>query len=468
MTRRDTKPTPDLAALGGFTSTAVAADVPAEVWDFGRILLLDSLGALLGGLRYPAVQHLGTTLGAAERDQPVPFGWMTTLGAAATWLDADSGGSFHPAGGRIPPVPTAHPAPHVLPPLLDLLLRGEVDDVDAVHAFILGCEIGLRLGVGTSLRPGLHPHGIHGPVAAAAAVAALTGADADTAARALELAGSLPLAATLAVPMHGGTVRNVWTGLGSYYGALAPTLAAAGMAAPAGTLEELYDGVVTTDADAEEIAGSLGSRWRMVDSYLKPYACARWIHPTLDALREALRLAGSPRPDDVTEVVVETFAFAASLDTLGGESDLHARFSVPRCVASVVADGRLDAGGFLPGSFERPDVADLAARVRLVEVAEYTAALPAERPARVTVRTASGPEATITVRNARGNPSDPLPLAEVVEKFHGNAGPLLAPEVADPVVDLLTRSDDRSDDRRAGTRHLRDLAARLAAITEGW
>ncbi|MEW2507577.1 MmgE/PrpD family protein [Amycolatopsis sp. NPDC047767] len=435
----------DVDALGEFASTPVAA-IPAQIWDFGRLLLLDSLGALLGGLRYPAVHGLGALLGAEAADESAPFGRLTTLGAAATWLDADSGGSFHPAGGRIPPVPTAHPAPHVLPALLHALSRQGVDDVAAVRAFVLGCEVGLRFGAGTSLRPGLHPHGIHGPIGAAVAASALTGADAPTTARAIELAGSLPLAATLAVPMQGGTVRNVWTGLGSYYGALAARLAAAGHEADPGLLATLYGGVVTTDADAEEIGGGLGQRWRVADSYLKPYACARWVHPALDALREALVRAGSPKPASITEIVIETFAFAASLDSLGSESDLHARFSVPRCAASVVVDGHLDAGGFLPGQFERPDVVDLAAKVRLVEVAEYTGALPAERPARVTVVTADS-SGTAQVRNARGNPSDPLSVDEIVAKFRGNVGPFLPGDVLDPVVQALTTADLLPDGR---------------------
>lgn len=445
----------DLAALGDFAATTTADDIPEETWTFGRLLLLDSLGALLGGLRYPAVRSMGRALDAVDRDQAAPFGWLTTLGAAATWLDADSGGSYHPAGGRIPPVPTAHPAPHVLPGLLHAVLRDGIDDATAVRAFVLGCEVGLRLGVGTSLRPGLHPHGIHGPVAAAVAVCSLAGTRGDTIARAIELAGSLPLAATLAVPMNGGTVRNVWTGLGSYYGVLGATLAAAGHPAQPDLLGRLYDGVITTDVEADEITGELGHRWRMLDSYLKPYACARWVHPTLDALREALGRGGSPRPADITEIVVETFAFAASLDSLGGGSDLHARFSVPRCAASVAVDGRLDAGGFLPDSFERPEVVDLAARVRLVEVPEFTAALPAERPARVTVRTAEG-SVTAEVRNARGNPSDTLTVAEVVEKFYGNVGPLLRDEAAKHLVETLTMSDGR------GGHSLQQLAAEVA------
>jgi 2-methylcitrate dehydratase PrpD len=462
MLTHDTTLKLDLAAVGEFAATSTPGDLPEETWRFGRILLLDSLGALLGGLRYPAVSSLGADLGTAPQGS-TPFGWLATLGSAATWLDADSGGSFHPAGARIPPVPTAHPAPHVLPTLLQSLL-GDVDDATAVHAFVVGCEVGLRFGVGTSLRVGLHPHGIHGPIAAAVAAGVLAGDSAQTITRAIELAGSLPLAATLAVPMHGGTVRNLWTGLGSYYGALAAELARVGYPSDPELLARLYGGAVTTDADADEITGGLGERWRMRDSYLKPYACARWVHPTLDALRRALAEAGSPRPDEISAIEVETFAFAASLDTPGGESDLHARFSVPRCAASVVVDGRLDAGGFLPESFDRPEVVDLIGRIRLTEMPEFSAALPAERPARVTVRTAAA-TGVGEVRNARGNPDHPLTDAEVIEKFIGNVGPYLPAEVLDPVIATLAPgavSRAAAGARAGGGTSLRRLARALA------
>jgi len=463
MSADDTTLTLDLDALGEFAAGSAAADIPEETWRFGRILLLDSLGALLGGLRYPAVRELGASLGTAPQG-PAPFGWLTTLGSAATWLDADSGGSFHPAGARIPPVPTAHPAPHVLPTLLHALLGEGVDDASAIHAFVVGCEVGLRFGVGTSLRVGLHPHGIHGPIAAAVAAGVLAGDSATTMTRAIELAGSLPLAATLAVPMYGGTVRNVWTGLGSYYGALAAELARLGQPSDHQLLPRLYGGVVTTDADPEEICGGLGRRWRIQDSYLKPYACARWVHPTLDALRTALVHAGSPAPEAITGIEVETFAFAASLDTPGGESDLHARFSVPRCAASVVIDGRLDADGFLPGSFDRPEVIDLIERIRVSEVPEFSAALPTERPARVTVRTAAS-VGVGEARNARGNPDSALTVAEVVEKFTGNVGSYLARDVLEPVIATLTA--DGAASRATGGHNLRQLALSLTDRVAG-
>ena len=156
------------------------------------------------------------------------FARLMTLGTAATWLDADSGGSFHPQGHRLPPVPTAHPAPHILPALLDAAAEHDLDDAALLEVFLVAAEVGMRSGVASSLRVGLHPHGVHGPGAAALATA-LLGRPASRALGDAYLLGScLPLAATLDVPVRGGTVRNAWTGLGSYYGAVATDLVEAG------------------------------------------------------------------------------------------------------------------------------------------------------------------------------------------------------------------------------------------------
>jgi 2-methylcitrate dehydratase PrpD len=428
-------------AIGSFAAATRLLDVPEDVIAFARLLLVDTLGALLGGLRYPPVRSLAR---AVDGEDPgpgtLPFGTLLTLGTASTWLDADSGGSFHPQGHRLPPVPTAHPAPHSLPVLLHAAASTGLSDRRLLEVFVVANEIGLRSGTASSLRPGMHPHGVHGPAAAAlAGVLARRGTAAELG-RAFLLASSLPLAATLAVPVHGGTVRNVWTGLGAYYGALAAELAREPDTGGPGTYAALFDSAVCTDLSVDQLVGALGRRWELTNSYLKPYACARWIHPALDAVLAATSPHGV-RSRDVLGVEVDTFAFAASLDSVDIRSDMHARFSLPYCVATLLTDGVLDAGSFLPGQLARVPVAELARRVVVREDPRFTAALPVERPTRVVIRTRDGRARTAEVRNARGNPTTPLPRAEVESKFRRNVGDLLEPALVDGVVTALLDPD---------------------------
>lgn len=447
-----------VTAIGDFAAATRLEDVPDEVTAFARLLLVDTLGALLGGLRYPPVRDLARSVAG-----PGTFGALLTLGTAATWLDADSGGSFHPQGHRLPPVPTAHPAPHSLPVLLLAAASGDVTDRRLLEVFLVANELGLRSGTASSLRPGMHPHGVHGPSAAALAATLLRGGTPEDLGRAFLLGSALPMAATLDVPVQGGTVRNVWTGLGACHGALAADLArdaAADDEAATATFSALFDSAVCTELSVDELAGELGRRWQLPHSYLKPYACARWIHPALDAV--GLAMAGSATAAaDVLTVEVDTFAFAAGLTSLDIRSDMQARFSLPYCVATLITDGGLDAGSFLPAQLARGPVADLAARVTVREDGAHTAALPGERPARVVVRTRDGRALAADVRNARGNPASPLSRAEVESKFLRNVGDLVEPGTARAVLPALL------DPGGADSRTLAVLAGAVLELLDG-
>ena len=444
-----------LSALAHFAVEGRHTTVPEKVERFGRLLLLDTLGALVGGTRYPAVRCLRERGSEAQLGGPdLPFAPLFRLGTAATWLDADSGGSFHPQGHRLPPVPTAHPAPHVLPVLLHGAARG-TDDEELVRVFLLATEIGMRFGTATSLRPGMHPHGIHGPVAAAVAASLLLGHAPALLEAAMAQALATPMAARLRVPMGGGTVRNAWTGLGGYYGARAAAEAGHRPRLAAGAAASALDTVVTPDAQPELLTDSLGERWAVLDSYLKPYACARWIHPALDAAAAAL----ASRPDrtvldPVERVDVETFAFAASLSAVDVRSDLHARFSLPVCLATLLLDRELHAAAFLPDRLARAGVRALAAAVRVRENEELTAALPGERPATVTITWRDGARASHHVRQARGNPSDPLRVPDVAVKFRANVDTVLPLALAEQCLSAFT-------EERAHGRVLRAVATLL-------
>ncbi|OLT08859.1 hypothetical protein BJF90_12085 [Pseudonocardia sp. CNS-004] len=165
----------------------------------------------------------------------------------------------------------------------------------------------------------------------------------------------------------------------------------------------------------------------------------RWIHPALDAWRAAVAAVPGPARarGGIAGITVDTFAFAVSLDAVDVGSDLHARFSLPVCLAALALDGDLVAGTFLPDRLARPEIRALAARVRLVEDPGFSAALPRERPATVTVRWRDGSSATAGVRNARGNPDDPLGADEVERKFRRNVAGVLGDATADAVVAAL-------------------------------
>ena len=88
-------------------------------------------------------------------------------GLAGTTLEMDEGNQF--AKG--------HPAMHVFPALISAaqseLLPSPVSGKDFITAFVIGYDVGARIGLSSQLRSSMHPHGTWGVVGASSAIGSL-------------------------------------------------------------------------------------------------------------------------------------------------------------------------------------------------------------------------------------------------------------------------------------------------------
>jgi 2-methylcitrate dehydratase PrpD len=289
---------------------------------------------------------------------------------------------------------------------------------DAVLAIVLGYEVGARLGGATRLRPAMHPHGTWGTVAAAAAVAKLAGADANGFRETLNVASSLSLATSKRTMLEGGTVRNVYAGVSSQMGLLAHDLVEAGFSGERDGIASVFGAVVSDSLDTDALVRGLGGTWQIAQNYFKLHSCCRYNHATLDALAKL----GVIRPDDIAAVEVETYGYAAELDDPRPRNTLAAKFSVPFAVATTIAHGSSGLASFTLDAVGDPKVLELASHVSVREDPALSARLPAERPARVTVRYRDGREARAETFTNRGDDVDPYTPTELAEKYGELAG----------------------------------------------
>lgn len=434
-----------LSELAAFATRITLADVSDDVVETARRSLTDTLACMLGGATAGPVQRLASALhdpgggapilGTPHRSAPLEAAFVG--GVAGTWMDADSGGTKHPAGGRVPPVPTAHPPVHLLPALLASLSdAGRLSGADLLRIYLVSYEAGARIGNATRLLPGIHPHGIHGTSSAALAAGLARGLDARVLGEAMELATALPIVAALRVAMSGATVRNAYAGIGARNGLAAVEWARDGITAPPGAFAGVLRHGVSDALDDERLLANLGEDWESSRAYIKLHACARWIHPALDAVASLLP-AGGMDADTVASIEVRTFRFAAMMDDPHPATDLGGKFSVPYCVAALVVFGRVELEAFTPEAMRRADLLALASRVRIVEDEAYTRALPERRPTMVTLRYRDGREVTASVEGSRGDPETPFTAEELEGKFLRLAGAALGTERAKHGLELL-------------------------------
>jgi 2-methylcitrate dehydratase PrpD len=427
-------------------------DIPAAVVAHARLVLLDTIGAIAAGAQEPEMVAL--TRRMAELDGtggvasaviggrarlPLPVAAFLN-GTAGTMLELDEGNQYC----------RGHPAIHVVPAALAAAEHRSAAGRALIRALVLGYEIGARIGIASTLRVTMHPHGTWGTVGAAVAAASLAGSDAATMRETINVASTLGLATSRRTMLQGGTVRNTYAGVANQLGLVAVELVGAGFVGEPDGVATVFGTVAADDFRAEEMTRELGSRWEIARNYFKRHAACRYTHGALDALGAILAETGPVAPDDVAALEVDTYVWAAQLDDPAPRNMLAAKFSLPFALATMIANGSAALAAFRPPARDDEATRTLAARVTVREEPAFTAALPALRPARVTLTLRDGRRVQREVTTNRGDVEAPYPPEEIVAKFSELAAPVWG-EAGTAAIRQAVETIDAAPDVRALT-----------------
>ncbi len=435
-----------LDALAEFAHRTTFADLPPATVAHARHVLLDTLGAILGGSRLPPNARLArllaerstngtaTILGHGARVEPM-FAALAN-GAAGVSLEVDEGSRF--GGG--------HPAIHVVPALLAVAEETGADARRLLASLVVGYEITSRIGGATVVRPNVHSHGTWGTLGAAVAVAKLVGLDARALRAVVNLAASMSPANSWTPCFEGATIRNLYPGRSGLQGILAVHLQRCGFTALRDGPADIYGAILGERFDRARAVEGLGDEFRIDHNYFKFHACCLYNHPTLDAVAAIRRETGFA-PADVAAVAVTSIPFAVRMVDPAPANPLAARFSIPYAVAASIVLGRTDVAAFDEAIVADPALRDLAARVEVradPEMAMRRADYPA---ATVTVTLKDGRSLSRSTTIVRGDAANPVAPADLVAKFLALAGPTLGTPAARAVVDRIDRLEDVNDVR---------------------
>jgi 2-methylcitrate dehydratase PrpD len=415
-----------LEKLSRFAAGLTFSDLPGEVREQTGWILADSIAAIVGGSAEPEMQALSgklagsgrggcTVLGLGRGTGLLPDRGSGTSadvaallnGTAGTFLEMDEGNRFS----------RGHPAMHVVPAALALCEERGGDARSFLSALVVGYEIGSRIGAASRLRASMHPHGTWGTIGAAAACARLAGFDAAAMQETLNIGASMTTATSKRTMLEGGLVRNVYTGLSNRNGVLALQLAESGFTGERDGVASLMGSIVSEQFDPEEMVRELGTLWHLTQNYFKLHSCCRFNHGTLDAIDQIAARGPLPAPDQIRQVRVDSYAFAAELDDPAPRNTLAAKFSVPFAVATRIVNGNSALASFSWDAVRDTRVLELARRVSVREDAQMTRRLPLERPARVTIDLLDGSALVGEVGANRGDDALPYSRAELRDKF---------------------------------------------------
>jgi len=420
--------------LAHFIARAGWNDMPEAVHRRAKLVLLDTIGVTLAGAARPEVIGLRERLLAGA-------GHGATIQAdirAAALLNGIAARSVELCEG----VRGLQPAPHILPGVLAIAEQRGLGGRAMLGAFVLGYEVAGRLNRGYTQRVVSHPNGQLSLIGAAAAGARLQGLDGAGVSLAMRIATSMLMTASYNNTVAGGTTLNLPAGLGAVAATLAPEMAAAGYTALDDAIEEAPGLMVGAGFAPETLADDLGRRWEILENYFRFYACCNPIHAALDSLAETLAVL-KPKPEEVAQVDVQTFAFAAGMRNPAPPNYFASKYSLPHAAAVLIARGGLGFAEIDDSALGDPVIAALRPRVRIAEDPAMTArSTPTLRPARVTLTLKDGRCATAAREASVRDTLKVDPEPQVRAKFRELAAPHLTQTGMDGIESAVDRCEE--------------------------
>ena len=418
-----------------------------------RLVLLDTIGAMVAGSAQPENRRLAqamherrsragaTLVGHGGRVDPLLATFANATAGVA--LEVDEGSRL--GGG--------HPAIHVIPAALAVAEDGGAGGRRLLEAVIAGYEVCSRLGSATTPRPNVHSHGTWGTIGTAVAVAKLGGLEAAGVRSVINLSASMSPANTWTTALQGVTIRNAYPGRSGLEGILAVDLHRAGFTGLPDAPSDVYGTILADRFEPERAVEGLDGPLRIQQNYFKLYACCRYNHFALDAVLPMVH-AGEVRAEDVERVTVTTIPFGRRMAGIEPTSMLGAKFSIPYAVAAALALGRADVSAFVEPALGDSRIRDLAARVEVRADPDMSPRRADHPTARVEVALKGGRVLTGVTSVVRGDFEQPVPAAEIEEKFLALVSASLGEDRAREVIRLVGRVDTLKD--------VRDLTTLLA------
>ena len=251
----------------------------------------------------------------------------------------------------------------------------------------------------------------------------------------------------------GETIRHA-AGIGEYHGPRSqmmrcidhPTMLrdGVGWGAPSGVTaaylaQSGFTGAPALTCEGTEAArfwADLGTNWRLVeDTHYKPYPCCRWAHPSLDAA-QALMADHGLHHSDVARVDIRTFHNATRLAGHTPATPDEFAYSIAFPVAAMIVRGQVGARELDSATLQDPDILRVSKATNLIDDPDLTRISDGKRWAQVSITLQDGTRLDAAPRTPRGDTDLPLSDAEISQKYHLFADPVLGQARADELEQL--------------------------------
>jgi 2-methylcitrate dehydratase PrpD len=443
--------------IAEFVSGLSYEQIPAEVRERIKLLILDSLGCAIYGANLQWCRILRGTLEALDSTRTTSV-WGTDRKLSSPHAALVNGTQVQ--GFELDDVhrtAVLHVGAVTLPPLIAVAeSHAKLSGRNLLTAAVAGYEIGPRVGLCMGqehIGQGWHSGATVGIFSAAAGAARALGLGADATVHALGIAGTQ--SSGLMAAQYGAMVKRMHAGRAAQSGLYAALLAKDGFTGIADVFEAPYGGFCTTFSrsqdrfDLAKLSAGLGERFETMHISLKFYSCVGSNHTTLDAIRN-IRKRRPFKLADIDRIVVH--ASQVTLDHAGWPYKpgglTGAQLNLAFCVATLLIEGDVFVEEFTPDCADDPARIELARKVKVMHDPAITALGPAHRhKVRVEVHFHDGSLEHETCEAPRGSEHSFASAGDIEAKFRKLTRGVMAAKQQDALIDAVMRLDTLADSR---------------------
>jgi aconitate decarboxylase len=457
MAEAATAQNPYTRRIAEFVSGLRYENIPAEVRERLKLLILDSLGCAIYGAHLQWCRILRETLEQVDKTRETSI-WGTDRRLSsphAALVNGTQVQSFelddvHREG-------ILHVGAVTLPGLIAVAqTHAQLSGRDVITAAVAGYEIGPRVGLCMGpehIGQGWHSGATVGVFSAAAAAARGLAFGTEKTVHALGIAGTQSCG--LMAAQYGAMVKRMHAGRAAQSGLYAALLAERDFTGIVDVFEAPYGGFCTTFSRSQDrfdltaLTAGLGERYETMRISLKFYACVGSNHTTLDALAD-IRKRHPFTAADIERIVVH--ASQVTVDHAGWpyrpEGLTAAQLNLPFCAATLILAGDAFVDEFAPDCINDRARIELSRRVQVIHDPAITAHGAAHRhQVRVEVYFRDGSVERETRDAPRGSEQCFADTARIVQKFRKLTRAVMAQDRQNALIDAVLRLDELPDSR---------------------
>ncbi len=443
-----TEPLPRSTQLAERLAAFRLRDVPPEVVAHAKLILLDTLGAMLAASspKYSATRILmefARRLGGRPESSLVGQKLKTSCVTAALvngtlgyYCDIEP----HHVGGIL------HAPAVILPTSLVVAEKERATGMRFLEAALLGIEVTCR--VSYALNPvalynrGFHPSAICGAFGASAAAGHLFRLSAPKFATGLGLAMQQASGLLAWASDHTENSRPFNPGLAARNGTTAAYLAHLGFGGPPTPFEGKYDAFTAFSGERhpDALLADWGTHYYLPEFAHKLYSSCSFTHPGLDALLGLAR-EHNLKSADVQEIVLRFPSLGAHMIDNNELKSHCAQYILP--VGLVFGQVMID--DILQDRTRHPEVARLSRNTRMVGDPELDKGWPECYASIVEVTTTDGRRLSRRVDHARGTMENPLTPEEIHQKYLKLATTVTSASHAERIAEVVQRIERLTD-----------------------